>query len=234
MDSDKLAADISRVALLDDPVRRALYSFVIGEPESVGRDKAARAVRVSRALAAFHLDRLVEAGLLDAGFSRLATRKGRGAGRPAKVYRRSARQIDVTLPQRQYGLAAALMTESIDDPRSSVAARALHHRAGDLGISLGRAARSRAGTRPSRRRLIAAAEDVLRAHGFAPNRAADGEICLRNCPFDALVPEHRDLVCGMNVELNGGLLKGLRLTGVQALFKPADGRCCVVLQERAV
>ena len=59
-------------------------------------------------------------------------------------------------------------------------------------------------------------------------------MCLRNCPFDALVPVHRDLVCGMNVALNDGLLDGLHLTNVRASFEPTDGRCCVVLRERDV
>jgi predicted ArsR family transcriptional regulator len=231
---DRLAADISGVALLDDPVRRALYLFVVDQPDDVGRDQAARAVRVSRALAAFHLDRLVDAGLLDAGFRRPAARTSPRSGRPPKVYRRSARQIDVTLPQRHYAFVAGLMAESIDDRRSSVAAKSLHRRSGELGISLGEEARRRTGKRPTRPRLIAAAEGVLQARGFAPFRAADGAVCLRNCPFDALVPKHRDLVCGMNVALNDGLLDGLRLRDVRASFEPTDGRCCVVLRKRAV
>jgi len=231
---DKLAADINGVALLDDPVRRAIYLFVVDQPDDVGRDQVARAVRVSRALAAFHLDRLVDARLLDAGFRRRAPRSGRGAGRPPKVYRRSARQIDVTLPRREYAFLAELMAASIDDPRSSDPAQSLRRRASDLGTSLGADARRRAGVRPTRRRLVAAAEGVLRAQGFAPYRAADGALCLRNCPFDALVPKHRDLVCAMNVELNDGLLKGLRLGGVRPSFEPTDGRCCVVLREKPV
>jgi predicted ArsR family transcriptional regulator len=232
MNSDGLSADISRVALLDDPVRRALYLFVVDQPDDVGRDQAARAVRVSRALAAFHLDRLVDAGLLESGFRQAPARTKR-AGRPPKVYRRAPRQIDLTLPRRQYGLVAELMAASIDDQRSSAAAKSLRRRAGDVGRSLGELARRRAGKRPARRNLVVAAEGLLREHGFAPFRAADGALCLRNCPFDALVAEHRDLVCGMNVELNDGLLEGLGLTGVRASFEPTAGRCCVVLRERA-
>ena len=229
---DRLATDISGVALLDDPVRRALYLYVVDQPDDVGRDQAARAVRVSRALAAFHLDRLVDIGLLDAGFRRPAARATRGAGRPPKVYRRSTRQIDVTLPRREYALVAGLMAAAIEDPGSSGPAKSLRRRASDLGMSLGTDARRRAGARPTRRRLVAAAEGVLRAHGFAPFRAVDGVLCLRNCPFDALVPEHRDVVCGMNVALNDGVLKGLRLGGIRSSYEPTDGRCCVVLREK--
>jgi len=228
----EFVSDIADLALLDDPVRRALYQFVIGQPGDVEREQAARAVRVSRALAAFHLDRLVEAGLLEVGARHAGGRRLRGAGRPPKVYRRSARQFDVTLPKRRYELAARLMAGSIDDAPSSGAAASLRRHASALGRSLGARARRGKGARPSRAVLTAAAEDVLREHGFVPQRGEGGEVCLRSCPFDALVREHRDLVCGMNVQLIGGLIEGLRVGGVRASFEPANDRCCVVLRAK--
>src|SRR5918911_20308 len=53
-----------------------------------------------RDLAAFHLDKLVEAGLLEASFRRLGERRGPGAGRPAKLYRRGAGEVAASLPPR--------------------------------------------------------------------------------------------------------------------------------------
>ncbi|MDQ3641298.1 MAG: helix-turn-helix domain-containing protein, partial [Actinomycetota bacterium] len=81
-------ADLAALAALGDPLRRRLYRFVGGQDHPVGRDEAAAGVGISRSTAAFHLDRLVDDGLLDAEFRRLTGRRGPGAGRPAKLYRR--------------------------------------------------------------------------------------------------------------------------------------------------
>src|SRR5215210_3201013 len=100
---------VAGVAALNDPVRRALYLFVVNSPEAVSREQAASAVDIQKPLAAFHLDRLAEEGLLDFEFRRLTGRTGPGAGRPAKLYRRSERQIDVSLPHREYDVAGHLL-----------------------------------------------------------------------------------------------------------------------------
>jgi predicted ArsR family transcriptional regulator len=66
-------------------------------------------VGLPRATAAFHLDRLVEEDLLDVSYQR---RTGPGAGRPAKLYRRSPHQVAVSLPQRRYDLAGQLLSSA--------------------------------------------------------------------------------------------------------------------------
>src|SRR5437667_457658 len=109
---------IAAIASLDEPVRRELYLYVAGRGGEVGRDEAARALRISRALAAFHLDKLVALGLLDAAYRRLSGRQGPGAGRPAKLYRRSTRQLEITLPQRRYDLAGRLLARALAAQRS--------------------------------------------------------------------------------------------------------------------
>src|SRR5256885_10967224 len=83
-----LESQIAVISLLDEPIRRGLYLYVAERRCEVGRDEAARALRISRALAAFHLDKLVQQGLLDASYRRLTARRGPGAGRPAKLYHR--------------------------------------------------------------------------------------------------------------------------------------------------
>jgi hypothetical protein len=96
--TDRLEGEVAGVAALNDPVRRALYGFVTESAEAVSREQAAAAVGVQKTLAAFHLDRLVDEGLLEFEFGRLTGRTGPGAGRPAKIYRRSNRQITLSLP----------------------------------------------------------------------------------------------------------------------------------------
>jgi predicted ArsR family transcriptional regulator len=223
-------AAIDDVAVLSEPVRRALYAHVAEQPQPVGRDAAAVAVGVSRSLAAFHLDRLVDAGLLDVTYRRLSGRSGPGAGRPAKLYLRSSRQVELSLPARRYELAARLFADALSRGTAGETSTrdALDAAARSFGQTMGEEARRRAGPRPGRKALIAAAMDVLDESGFEPVPGESDVIALRNCPFDAIAQTHRDLVCGMNVSLMDGVIAGLRATGVHAELDRQPGMCCVV------
>jgi predicted ArsR family transcriptional regulator len=221
---------IDEVAVLAEPVRRRLYSYVVDEAEPVSRDAAAGALGIGRPLAAFHLDRLVEAGLLDVTFRRLSGRSGPGAGRPAKLYRRSERRIEVSLPARNYEVAATLFAEALTAGAAGTAStsQALDAAARSFGESLGAEARRRAGARPASAALLAAAIEVLDDAGFEPVAGDRDVIALRNCPFDAIAQTHRDLVCGMNLSLMDGVIAGLRTRGIEAELDRQPGMCCVV------
>ncbi|MFZ5853733.1 MAG: helix-turn-helix transcriptional regulator [Chloroflexota bacterium] len=221
--------NIEALALLEEPVRRALYEWVVGAGRAVSRDEAAVGVGVSRALAAFHLDRLVKAGLLEPEYRRLSGRSGPGAGRPAKLYRRGQREVAVSLPERHYDLAADLLAESIERSAAEIPPPGLRTVAHELGRAAGQRARAEAGPRPSRNRLRAALIASLRERGYEPRETEDGEIRLGNCPFDALVEDHRQLVCGMNLALTEGLLDGLGDDRITARLDPQPGWCCVAL-----
>ena len=132
---------VGRLAALGEPIRRALYRYVAGESEPVGREQAATAVDVPPHVAKFHLDKLEADGLLDSEYSRPPGRSGPGAGRPAKRYRRSTRELSVSVPERRYDLAGRVMAEAIAVARESnrpvgdalhEAAVAEGHRMGDL------------------------------------------------------------------------------------------------------
>ncbi|HEY6108210.1 MAG TPA: hypothetical protein VIV56_04820 [Gemmatimonadales bacterium] len=223
---------LARLAALTDPVRRALYFYVANDPGEVSRDQAARGVRIARPLAAFHLDKLVEQGLLETGFRRLSRRRGPGAGRPAKVYRRSALQVEISLPAREYELAAKLFAGALAGGAPTAARIRTRRAAREFGTRLGREARRRAGTRAGRVRLLAQLRSVLREHGYEPcDEGMAGEVIrLRNCPFDALARDYRPLMCGMNQALLAGVVRGLGLRGLAAVADPRPGMCCVALQ----
>lgn len=226
--AEELTAQIEGVAALKDPVRRALYLHVIGAGRPVGREEAAAATGTQRALAAFHLDKLVDEGLLEATYRRLSGRTGPGAGRPAKLYRRSARQLDVTLPPREYELAARLLMLALDGDDGRPPRERLHDVAYELGADIGVQARAAAGGGASQRTLLDAANTVLRDYGFEPYDEA-GVVYLRNCPFHSLARDHQELVCGLNLSLIEGVLAGLESTGALARLDPQAGRCCVAL-----
>lgn len=224
------ADQVSGVAALAEPVRRDLYLYVAAQPEPVSRDQASEGVGIARHTAKFHLDKLVEEGLLDTDFKRLSGRRGPGAGRPTKLYKRSTRQVSVTLPQRRYDLAGQLMARAIDDSGrdGTTVLDALHAAAADLGAALGDQARESAGARPGRERLVMAACETLAAHGYEPRRQGD-TITLANCPFDALAREHTELVCGMNLALLDAVADRVGNGRITARLDPAIDRCCVVL-----
>ncbi len=220
-----LEDEIDAVAALKDPLRRTLFLYVDRASDDVSRDQAAEAAGISRALAAFHLDKLVEEGLLDTTFRRLNGRAGPGAGRPSKLYRRSERELSLTLPAREYELAARLLAQAMEsgrDPRV-----ALPDVAQDAGRAIGKQAGAAARGR-SREARIRGVMAELAAHGFEPYR--DGQrIYLRNCPFHALSRDYTQLVCGMNLALMEGLVQGASAPRLSARLDPAPGRCCVVL-----
>jgi predicted ArsR family transcriptional regulator len=225
--SEDAASQISAIAALNEPIRRDLYTYIVDRPEAVGRDEAATALGITRELAAFHLDKLLEEGLLDVEYRRISGRTGPGAGRPAKLYRPSGRLVQVSLPERRYDLAARLMAEALEDPQGDPAV-AVDRAAHRFGETIGAEARRHLGRRPSANRLLERACAVLRDHGFEPVEI-DDEIRLRNCPFDAVAKEHTNLVCGMNLALAQGLVAGLGADRIDVRLDPMPGTCCVAL-----
>jgi predicted ArsR family transcriptional regulator len=227
MTQEKFDDQVRRIASLSDSTRRSVYTYVVGQGKEVSRDETSEALGISRALAAFHLDKLAEEGLLETTFRRLREGRGPGAGRPSKLYRRSGIRIEVSLPHTQYAFAARLFVRAI---AKGGAPDALFRLADEQGFEIGTEARRRAGARPSKSALMQQAMTVLGEHGFEPVMGAKGEILLRNCPFDAAVQESKEIVCGMNLHLMDGLVKGLRLQGVTAKLDPKPGFCCVAIE----
>jgi predicted ArsR family transcriptional regulator len=213
--------DLASLSSLDDPLRRRLYEVVTSQPEPVSRDEAASAAGIGRALAVYHLDKLVESGLLTASYQRPPGRSGPGAGRPAKMYARSDREFAVTVPPREYELAARLLVQAVEADPSDRSRAALAEAARRLGTELGEAFRSDAGGRD--------VKGVLTQQGYEPCCGADGVIRLRNCPFHQLAEQHRELVCGMNLALVEGLVEGLGADGWHPALDPRPGQCCVAI-----
>ncbi|MEU1725064.1 helix-turn-helix domain-containing protein [Nonomuraea sp. NPDC005692] len=206
--------DLQALGLLHDPVRRSLYEAVTAGGGDVGRGEAAEAAGVSRTLAGHHLDKLVEAGLLESGF-RPQDRKGPGSGRPAKVYRRAKGERTVSLPPRDYATPASVLADVVEllgaEEQAEQAAR-------------------RAGARIGRGRCGEPVDRVLRERGYEPYDEG-GALRLRNCPFHLLSQEQPLLVCSMNLALCQGLLEGMGEDPGRARLDPRPGECCVSLSK---
>lgn len=216
---------VAGVAALDNPTTSRAYRAVVGLGRA-GRDQVAAELGVARSVAAFHLDKLVDAGLLEASFERTSGRTGPGAGRPAKLYRRSAREIGVTIPPRRYDLAGSLLAGAVARSLADGApvGDALAEVARERGRQLGATALGRAGA-PSTEGLLA----LLTRQGFEPQISGAG-VALLNCPFHALAEEQRHLVCHMNLDFLTGVLDTYGPEGFAATLAPAPGACCVRLE----
>jgi predicted ArsR family transcriptional regulator len=216
--------DLEAIALLQDAGRRSLYEYVVGQGREVSRNEAAEAVGLQRTLAAFHLDRLAAAGLLEVGYRRLTPRAGPGAGRPAKLYRRAKTERMYSAPPREYARAARLFAEAIE---RSGAEPVLYAVARARGVATSRAQGRDADSaqRFSQDALIR----QLAASGYQPYVDA-GAVRLRNCPFDSVAQEFAAVTCGMNLALVEGVLEGADLSAAyEARLEPRPGECCVVI-----
>jgi predicted ArsR family transcriptional regulator len=175
-------------------------------------------VGIPRSTAGYHLDQLVAAGLLTVTYARRSGRRGPGAGRPAKLYRRASVEVTYQSPGRDDALLANLFATAIEADTSGAARRALRAATQARGRAMAAA-------------LPEATEEALLAEleerGYNPTADPQG-IRLRNCPFHHLVGDHLELVCSLNEDLLGAAMKAADL-GFSAILDPQPGRCCVVL-----
>jgi len=228
-----LGARVTGVAALAEPLRRDLYRFVVAQPQAVSREQAAAGVGVPLHLAKFHLDKLVADGLLEFEFRRPPGRRGPGAGRPAKVYRRSPAEFFVSLPERRYEFVGLLLARAVtESEREGVPLEeAVRQAAREAGRTLGGNLLQRARPRPRRSDLRDGVVAVLRDSGYEP-RWEDGRLLLTNCPFHALARDYTQLACGLNLDLMTGFVTSVPGARLEAGLEPAEGRCCVVLHKK--
>jgi|SRR5690349_11732853 predicted ArsR family transcriptional regulator len=203
---------VEAIGALQEPVRRAVYERAVATGEPVSRNEIADALGIGRTLAAHHLDKLVEAGLLEASFARVNGRSGPGAGRPAKLYRRSPAEHALSLPPRDYRMLAEMLADAVEAAGADGALQDAARRQGERVA----AQRGDASDR-------AEAVQLLKTLGFEPY--VDGScVRLRNCPFDAVAKSHPGLVCGASLAFVEGLL------GQPARLDPRPEGCCVAIE----
>ncbi|GAB1333177.1 helix-turn-helix transcriptional regulator [Streptomyces sennicomposti] len=217
--------DIEAIAALQDPVRRRLYEYVAGQGREVGRNEAAEAVGVTRTLAAHHLDRLTEVGLLESGSRRLTGRSGPGAGRPAKVYARARAERTVSLPARDYRTAAELLGEAAEQAGLDAVLCTAARRRGEV---LRGSAAPCGGIEEAMKTLAARGYEPYLEGAEETAAAAAPVVRMRNCPFHAVAERFPPLVCGMNLALLEGLLGAD--APVRARMDARPGDCCVVIE----
>ncbi|MBT2566511.1 helix-turn-helix domain-containing protein [Arthrobacter sp. ISL-85] len=208
------AERIAAVASLTDTKRLQLFELVAASPGAVGRDEVAEAAGMARSTVSFHLDRLVQDGLLAVEFHKPAGRTGPGSGRPAKMYRPVGGEVGASVPDRNYDLAGELMAAAIE---------ANQDEGGPVGDSL-RAVAFRKGRELAEGSV--GLEEFLAEAGYQPEPDGEGGYLLPNCPFHRLSRAHTAVVCDMN----GAFLRGAAVGcgSPEDCVAPAagPGHCC--------
>jgi predicted ArsR family transcriptional regulator len=211
---------IVRLCILDDPARWAAYLAVRTAGRPLTRAEVADEAGISVRLAAFHLEKLLSEGFLEATYER--DESSVGVGHPAKRYRPTGLELEVSIPPRRYDLAAEILAEALeadsaDSPRESLA---------DVAAEYGRQVGKRARARNGGSRLLTA----LRVIGYEPALSGD-DVVLRNCPFRHVAQARPEIVCQMNLAFVAGVLAGTKSRSLHAVPSPSPstGRCCVVL-----
>jgi predicted ArsR family transcriptional regulator len=221
---------IAAVAALHDELRRGLYTFIRRARSPVTREEAAAAVGISRKLAGFHLDKLVETGLLTARYAPLGRRHK--LGRTPKAYEPSDADIRISIPQRQHDTLADILLDAVLAEGDTETARDAALRIADeRGRALGAAERTKA--RPGRlgaERALTLAAELLHRHGFEPAQQTPQCLRLHNCPFHPLAAKAPEVICAINHAFLTGVLTGLRAPSVEAVLAPHTGECCVELR----
>jgi predicted ArsR family transcriptional regulator len=222
-------ASFAAVAALADELRRRMYEFIRQARRPVSREEAAASVGISRKLAAFHLDKLVEVGLLRSSF---APAGGiRKVGRTPKVYEPAGSGVRVSIPAQHHDLLAGILVDAVLAEEGTRTAReAAAEIARTEGTRIGAAERAR--LRPGRlglERGLTLITTLLARYGFEPDRETATRLRLRNCPFQPLAGRAPGLVCTVNHAFLAGIVDGLQARGVAPLLDPRPGECCVEL-----
>lgn len=219
------------LALLGEETRRAVYFAVRDAEGALSRKDIANQVGITVGLATFHLEKLLEAGLLTAYYQRPPGRSGPGAGRSAKYYQTADVELAVSIPPRHYRRLSALLVEGATSAGEGedfdrAVLRVAHQHGHDDGTRLRHAHQLR---RPGRARILDLVTELLHEQGYEPYRA-DTTVALGNCPFRGLAQDAPELVCAINHAYLDGLVEGLgggRVPAVLACRRPRD--CCVLI-----
>ncbi|GBD83663.1 helix-turn-helix domain protein [bacterium BMS3Abin02] len=205
MDVRNLEQTLNKLtATLGDPTRRSIYLRVRSSPEPLTATLVANEFGIHPNVARHHLDRLTEEGYLEVTRRRPTGKTGPGAGRPAKCYAATLKEIDLQFPTRRYDLLIDLLVRIV-----------LHLAPGDglqialeIGRDFGRELASGI-TTTGDGDLAASLETVaslMQKEGFEIIADPAGEKLLtEHCPFSAGKFEHPEVLCS----LDRGIMTGI-------------------------
>jgi predicted ArsR family transcriptional regulator len=194
---------VNRLEALANRELRAVLEVVRSQRQPPTAADVAAALGLSRSVARWRLERLVEGGHLKPVFAK--REGGPGAGRPAKTYEALPETEVLEFPRRRYVELLRLALGSLPEERLD-----------EIGVAFGRELAREAGMRPAARPATALARvcGALGALGFqASVEALEGDravVVTPTCPLRPLVvatPAGREVDRGMWSGLVGEALR---------------------------
>ena len=222
--SQHLSETISDLtSALGDPTRRAVYIAIRESPEPLNAGDIASLFDIHPNVARHHLDKLAGDGYLDVSHRRPNGRSGPGAGRPAKYYTVSAKQIDVHFPTHRHDVLSDMLVRIIE----RIAPANIKENAEEVGVEVGRELADEIGS-PSDSGYEGAVRAVVRAMtgiGFGVSSDVAGQrLLMSHCPFGETAASHPDVVCSLDRGMVTGLMGSLAHACEPVLHPAADPR----------
>ena len=210
MDNEAFDQQIADLAgTLGDATRRGIYVTVRESTEPVTASQISEMFDIHANVARHHLDRLVSDEYLQVTRKRPSGRTGPGAGRPAKHYEPTRKNVSVQFPARRYDLLAELLLRVIERIAPDNAAEV----ADEIGREYGRELAAEIGFPEDSgydTAAIAVASALMGVGFEVEARPDDHELVTRFCPFGESAKNHPAIVCQLDQGLVTGLLEGTK------------------------
>lgn len=207
MDTETLDSRISDLtSALGDPTRRAIYIAVRESVDPMTTSKVAQLFDIHPNVARHHLDRLAKDGYLQVSHQRRSG--GPGAGRPAKTYESTDKEVSVHFAPRRFEMLTEMLFKVIaelDPPNVSEIAERVGRRYGEeLASEIG------AADDPGYDEAVQAVASAMTGLGFSVDPDIDGQRLLTShCPFGETATSHPDVICSLDRGIVAGLFGAL-------------------------
>lgn len=207
MDTDTLNRRISDLtSSLGDPTRRAIYIAVREAPEPMTTSKVAALFDIHPNVARHHLDRLADDGYLRVSHERKAG--GPGAGRPAKTYESTSKEVSVHFAPRRFEMLTEMLFEVLEEvspPDVSTVAEKVGRSYGEkLAAEIG------APNDPGYDEAVQAVASAMTGLGFSVDPDIPGQRLLTShCPFGETATSHPEVICSLDRGIVAGLFGAL-------------------------
>jgi predicted ArsR family transcriptional regulator len=207
MDIETLDRRISDLtSALGDPTRRAIYIAVRESPDPMTASDVASLFDIHPNLARHHLDRLTSDGFLKAAPERKSA--GPGAGRPARAYEATSKEVTVHFTPRRFEMLAEMLFSVLEELAptdvSAVAERVGRTYGERLAAEIG------APEDPGYEAAVQAVARAMTGLGFSVDPDVEGQRLLTShCPFGETATNHPEVICSLDRGIVAGLFGGL-------------------------
>jgi predicted ArsR family transcriptional regulator len=207
MDTKTLENRISDLtSSLGDPTRRAIYITVRESSEPLTTSMVANLFDLHPNVARHHLDRLADDGYLRVGSA--PSRPGLGAGRPAKSYEATEKEVSVHFAPQRFEMLVELLMRVLDQ----VSAADLSRVAEEVGREYGREIATEIGAHGETGydEAVTSVARAMTGLGFAVDPDVSGQQLLTShCPFGEAATNHPEVICSLDRGIVSGLFGAL-------------------------